>query len=73
MLGSYMSGNNAEQARCRETQPVVMCYSPEARFWEQQQKNRGLARCAGASPSWPTCCAAALCPTHAPVLWPAVW
>jgi hypothetical protein len=29
VLGSYMSGNNAAEARCRETQPVVMCYSPD--------------------------------------------
>ncbi|PRW44330.1 heme-binding chloroplastic [Chlorella sorokiniana] len=29
LLGSYMSGNNAADARCRETQPVVMCYPPQ--------------------------------------------
>lgn len=33
LLGSYMSGNNAGEARCRETQPVVMCYPPQARHW----------------------------------------
>jgi hypothetical protein len=32
MLGSYMSGNNEGQARCRETQPVVMCYQPDVRL-----------------------------------------
>lgn len=31
LLGSYMSGNNAAGARCRETQPVVMSYPPEVR------------------------------------------
>ncbi|KAL4858942.1 hypothetical protein ACK3TF_001312 [Chlorella vulgaris] len=29
VLGSYMSGNNAASARCRETQPMVMSYSPD--------------------------------------------
>jgi len=29
LLGSYMSGNNAEAARCRETQPIVMSYAPQ--------------------------------------------
>ncbi|PSC69851.1 SOUL heme-binding [Micractinium conductrix] len=28
-LGGYMSGKNAAEARCRETQPVVMCYPVE--------------------------------------------
>ena len=31
LLGSYMSGSNADGVRCRETQPIVMGYQPQAR------------------------------------------
>jgi hypothetical protein len=31
-LGSYMSGNNAAEARCRETQPIVMSYYADVRL-----------------------------------------
>jgi hypothetical protein len=44
LLGSYMSGSNADGVRCRETQPIVMGYQPQVRV-RQAAGRRHRFRC----------------------------
>lgn len=56
-LGGYMSGKNAAEARCRETQPVVMCYPVEVGgcWWCVRGRREGGRECSDGALPVATC------------------